>query len=201
MIGLHSLAGQALTKSGLPAGQKVINAGRRCVSVAIRGACLPYAVPIACIRSFGRTAGPLAEYGMDVACNFAPDVLLMERVSISAQCFQSSFSAVHLQVCELAPARLQGSVLADLSEEDLKEACLQIGLDFQVYTWTWLELHYQVRVAVSEVSRMHKHIPCWLLPKSNHAAAMAFQGTTSTLTVQELIRRAEHASAQRIQRW
>ncbi len=201
MIGLYSLAGQAVKKSGLPAGRTVINAGKRCVGVAVQGACLPYSVLIACIRTFGRAAGPIAEYGMDVAFNFVPDLPLMEEVSISAQYFLSSSSAVHLHIWKLAPARLQGGVLADLSEEDLKETYLQLGLDFQVPKWMWLELHNQVRVAVSEVSRMHKYIPCWLLPKSNHAAAMAFQGTTSTLTVQELIRRAEHASAQRIQRW
>ena len=78
---------------------------------------------------------------------------------------------------------MQGNVLADLSEEDLKDAYLQLGLDFQVSKWMWLELQNQVRVAGSEVSKMHKHIPCWLLRKSSHAAALAFQGTTSTLTV------------------
>ena len=44
-------------------------------------------------------------------------------------------------------------------------------------------------------------ISSWLLPKNNHAAALAFQGTTSTLTLQARIQRAEHASARRIQRW
>ncbi len=149
MIGLYSLAGQAVKKSGLPAGRKVINAGKRCVGVAIRGACLPYSVLISCIQTFGRTAGPVAEYGMDVACNFVPDVPLMEEVSISGRYFQSSSSAVHLHICKLELARLQGSVLADLSEEDLKEAYLQVGLDFQVSKWMLLELHHQVRVAVS----------------------------------------------------
>ena len=124
----------------------------------------------------------------------------MGEVRISAQRSQRSFSAAHLYVCELELAYMQGSVLADLSEEDLKEAYFQAGLDFQVSKWMVLELHHQVRVAVSEVSRTHKHIPCWLLPKSNHAAAQALQCTTSTLTVQNLIQRAEHASAQRIQR-
>ena len=201
MIGLYSLAGQAVKKSGLPAGRKIINAGKRCVGVAVRGACLPYSVPVACIRTFGTTAGSIATYGLDAACNIVSEVPLMGEVRISPQRTQRSSCAGHLHVCKLALARLQGSVLADLSEEDLKEAYLQVGLDFQVSKWMWLELHNRVRAAVSEVSRRHKHIPCWLLPKSNHAAALAFQGTTSTLTVQDLIQRVEHASARRIQRW
>jgi len=40
-----------------------------------------------------------------------------------------------------------------------------------------------------------------LLPKSNHAAAQALQCTALTLTVQDVIQRAEHASARRIQKW
>jgi hypothetical protein len=48
--------------------------------------------------------------------------------------------------------------LADLSQEDLKEAYLQVGLDFQVSNWMWLEVLHQVRVAVSEVSRMRKQL-------------------------------------------
>jgi len=163
MIGLYSLAGQAVKKSGLQAGRNVINAGKRCVGVAVRGVCLPYTVPVACIRTFGTTAGSMAEYGLDFACSFVPEVPLMGEVRISAQRSQRSFSAAHLYVCELELAYVQGSVLADLSEEDLKEAYLQAGLDFQVSKWMVLELHHQVRVAVSEVSRTHKHEPCWLL--------------------------------------
>ncbi len=71
---------------------------------------------------------------------------------------QSSSSAVHLHVCKLNLPHLQGSVLADLSQEDLKEAYLQVGLDFQVSNWMWLEVLHQVRVAVSEVSRMRKQL-------------------------------------------
>ncbi len=173
MIGLYSLAGQAAKKSGLPAGRKVINVGKRCVGVAVRGACLPYTVPVACIRIVGTTAGTIATYGLDAACNMVSELPLMGEVRISPQRIQRSSCAGQLHVCKLALARLQGSVLADLSEEDLKEAYRQVGLEFQVPNWMWLELHHQVRAAVSEVSRVHKHIPCWLLLKSNLAAALA----------------------------
>ena len=185
MIGLYSLviAGRAVKKSGLPAGRKIISAGKTCVGVAVRGACLPYSVPIACIRAFGTSAGSIATYGLDAACNIVSEVPLMGQVRVFSQHTQRSSRGGHFHVCKLALARLQGNVLADLSEEDLKDAYLQLGLDFQVSKWMWLELQNQVRVAGSEVSKMHKHIPCWLLRKSSHAAALAFQGTTSTLTV------------------
>jgi len=158
MIGLYSLAGQAVKKSELPAARNVINAGKRCVGVAVRGLCLPYTLPIACIRTFGTTAGSIAEYGLDVACSIVPEVPLMGEVHISAQRSQCSSKPAHLHVCELELAYVQGSVLADLSEEDLKEAYLQAGLNFQVSKWMILELHHRVRVAVSEVSRTHKHV-------------------------------------------
>ena len=83
---------------------------------------------------------------------------LMEEVSVSAQYFQSSSSAVHLHVCKLELALLQGSVLADLSVGDLTEAYQQNGLDFQVPKLMLSELHHQVRVAVSEVSETYKHV-------------------------------------------
>lgn len=152
-----------------------------------------------CIPTFGSTAGSMAEDGLDFASDFVSDLPLMGEVRISLQRSQRSFSVHFLYVCKLALARSQGSVLADLSEEDLKKAHLKVDLDFQA---SRLKLHYQVRVTVSESSRVHKHIPCWLLHRSNHAAALASdgQGSTSTLTMQDLIKRAEHASARRTQR-
>ena len=201
MTGLYSFPGQAIKKSGLPAGRKVVNAGKTCSGVAVRGACLPYTLPVACIRTVGTTAGSIATYGLEAACNAVPEMLLMGEVRISPQRTHRSSSAGYLHVCKLVFARLQGKVLADLSEEDLKEAYRQVGLDFQVPNWMRLELRNQVRVAMSEVSRIHKHIPCWVQPKSNNAAALDFQGTTSRLTVQDLRKIAEHDSACRIQKW
>jgi len=201
MTGLYSFPGQAIKKSGLPAGRKVVNAGKTCFGMAVRGACLPYTVPVACIRIIGTTAGSIATYGLEAACNAVSEMPLMGEVRISPQRIHRSSSAGYLHVCKLVFARLQGKVLADLSEEDLKEAYRQVGLDFQVPNWMWLELRNQVRVAVSEVSRIHKHIPCWVLPKSNNAAALDFQGMTSRLTVQDLRKSAEHDSACRIQKW
>ncbi len=173
MTGFYSFAGQAVKKSGLPAGRKAISAGKICVGVAVRGACLPYSVPVACIRAFGTSAGSIATYGLDAACSIVSELPLMGEVRIFPQRTRRSSSAGHLHVYKLALARLQGSVLADLSEEDLKEAYRQVGLDFRVPKWMWLEMRNQVRVAVSEVSRLNEHIPSWLLPKSNHAAALA----------------------------
>ena len=99
MIGLY-LAGEAVKKSGVPAGRKVIKAGKRCVGVAIRGVCLPFSVPVACVRTFGNTAGSLATYGLDVASNVVSEVPVIGEVRISLQRSQCSSSTGHLHVFE-----------------------------------------------------------------------------------------------------
>jgi len=143
MLGLHSLAGPTTKKSGLPAARKLIaKTSTTCFGVAVRVACLPYTGPVACVRRVKRTAVSMAELGLDVVCSIVPEMLLAEGVRVFAQHFERSSGAGHHHKLNLA--RMQGDVLADLSQADLEEAYLQAGVSFQASKWCLDELRHQV---------------------------------------------------------
>jgi len=61
----------------------------------------------------------MAELGLDVVCSIVPEMLLAEGVRVFAQHFERSSGAGHHHKLNLA--RMQGDVLADLSQADLEE--------------------------------------------------------------------------------